>query len=307
MHEDKSHLNTRANCPVEQLEWFVNNTLSVEEYNAVEMHLKCCVACRQEVAEWADIRVVLQIANTLTPLPRADLFCRIEQQINTSLSRSWMEEIAHFISQRWAILFEHCSVQLRLIRRDLWWMPLLIVPLSIFFAFIPSTGPDRMSIQAFMASLITALGMAVFYGQETDPAREMILVTPTSPRLMLSVRCCLVFCYNLLINLVGVLPFVIAHTAITPTWFIANWLAPLCFLTAVTFFVCNVVNAPAAVLLCAFIGIMRLISNLQNIPETYIQQRYESFWHQGTLLFTLSVCVVVMTLVFYNRRELLRI
>ena len=56
----------RSACPVEQLEWFANHTLSVEEQRIVEAHLEQCAACREEVATLRELRLSLRSASLRT-------------------------------------------------------------------------------------------------------------------------------------------------------------------------------------------------------------------------------------------------
>ncbi len=303
MHDKAFLSSSRSACPIEQLSWYINQALSAEERAEVETHLAECAACRLDVADWDNVREAMHTVSMFTPQPRADLFSLLEQEIYRSEPRSLIRQLPQVIYRGGSIVFEHLWAQLRLIRRDLWWMPLILLPLIALLAITPYHWQNRASILAFTGALITALCMAFLYGQETDPTREMTLVTPTSPRLILCMRSCVVFGYNLLINLVGVLPIMLAHNAITPTWFLVNWLAPLCCLAAIALLVSTLINATTAVFVCTLLWVLRALSDPYMIHITFLPQQYEDFWHQGPLLFAIAAVAVGLTFLCLERRE----
>ncbi|HLI71732.1 MAG TPA: zf-HC2 domain-containing protein [Ktedonobacteraceae bacterium] len=304
---------SRADCPVDRLEWFVNGTLPVSEQAAVEEHLSWCTSCQAEIRNWTALRQALQSVSAQTPEPRADLFMLIEQQLDAQPAViSWFG-LPGLLQAGWSALTvcgEHLRAQARLLRRELFWMPLVFVPLVSLIVYLPpwrhSPGPA-----ALLAALFTALGMAFLYGQEVDPAREMTLVTLTSPRLVLGVRCCLVFGYDLLLNCGLVLPFLAVQGIIMPAWFLANWLAPLCCLSAIALLLSILTNASAAVLICLALWALRLFGVVQGfligggqpLPQVPVLQQYESFWHQGLLLFAVAALAIFLAFVLIERKE----
>lgn len=297
---DEEH-SSRSNCPVDRLVWFVNRTLSPEEQAAVEVHLNECMACQAEVAAWTELRLSMREVSLQTPEPRADLFARVEGQLGaTSTVTFWLRSL---LQTCWFILTvcgEHLWAQARLIRRDLFWMPLCLVPPAFLLIYLPRDGVNTL---ALLAALLTALGVAFLYGHEVDPAREVMLVTPTSPRLVLGIRCCLVFGYDLLINCGLILPILASHGLVTPAWFLANWLTPLLCLSALALLLSILVNAGSAVCACALLWALRLSDSRSIIQEAPWQQQYESFWHQGPLLFAIAVLAVLLTFVVLERKE----
>ncbi len=305
---------SRSTCPVDQLEWFVNQTLSVKQRAVVAAHLAQCATCRAEVEAWTELRQALRRVSTQTPEPRADLFIQIEQQLDMLPSPAPLFRLRSLLQAckfTLTICGEHFLAQARLIRRDLFWMPLFFVPLACSIVYLPPQWQHMPDVAALLAALLTALGMAFLYGQEVDPAREMTLVTLTSPRLVLGVRCCLVFGYDLLLNCGLVLPFLASHSTATPAWFLANWLAPLCCLSAIALLLSILVNASTAVLSCIFLWALRMLNSVQALffgsaqtfSEAAWQQHYESFWHQGPLLFVLAGLTVLLAFVVLERKE----
>lgn len=307
------HHFSRSTCPVDQLEWLVNRTLSAEEQAAVEAHLAGCASCQAEVRAWTKLRQAMRGVSAQTPEPRSDLFMRIEQQIDLRPSVPPWFRLHLLLQACWFALTvcgEHFWAQARLIRRDLFWMPLFIVPLVSLIVYLPPSQHSP-GTAALLAALLTALGMAFLYGQEVDPAREMTLVTLTSPLLVLGMRCCLVFGYDLLLNCGLVLPFLAVQGIVTPTWFLANWLAPLCCLSAIALLLSILVNASTAVLVCIALWALRLFSSVQSfllgggqtLPQTPGLQQYENFWHQGPLLVIVAALALLLSFILLERKE----
>ncbi len=206
---------------------------------------------------------------------------------------------------------EHVLAQARLIRRDLFWMPFFIVPLVVVMVFLSGPWPQATNTAALVATLLTALGMAFLYGQPVDPAREIALVTRTSPRLVLGVRWGVVFGYDLLINCGLVLPCLAWHGLVTPAWFLINWLAPLCCLSAITLLLSILVNAGTAVFVCILLWALRLLGSVQALllggspplSEPIWQRSYEGFWHQGLLLFVVAFLAMLLAFSLVERKE----
>lgn len=300
------HHFSRSHCPVEQLEWFANGTLSAEEQAAVAAHLMECAACRTEVAAWSELRQTMHRVSAHTPEVRADLFAQIERQLDELTSPVPEKRLHTLLATCRPVLLaciDHVQAQARLIRHDLFWLPLLLLPLIGWMVTQPRSFPQVPGIAALLAALLTAFGFAFLYGQEVDPARELTLVTPTSPRLVLGVRFCLVFGYDLLLNCGLILPFLLWKGLATPSWFLGNWLAPLCCLSAIALLLSVLVNARTAVGVCTLLWSIRLLDSLHILQDVAWQQVYERFWRQGPLLFGIALMALLLAFMVLERKE----
>lgn len=303
----------RAACPTDQLRWYANRTLPPEDYAAVAAHVAECAACQAEAQEWAELRQALRGVAAQTPEPTAELFALIERRLNAEPERAVAARLRGWLQGAQAALEvagQHLLAQVRLLRRDLFWTPLLIAPVVIMVAYLPAPGAQAARAAALLAALIAALGMAFLSGQRADPAREIALATPTSPRLTLGVRLFVVFGYDLLINCGLALPFLALHGVVTPVWFVANWLAPLCLLSAVALLLSVALNASVAALICALLWALRLVSDVQtfllgggaSVPTLW-QRQYEAFWRQGPLLFVVAGLATLLAFSLVERKE----
>ena len=114
-----------------------------------------------------------------------------------------------------------------------------------------------------------------------------------------------------LLNCGLILPFLALHGIITPAWFLANWLAPLCCLSAIALLLSIVINTSTAVFTCCILWGLRLLNSVsmlfsggtQPLPEAPWQQQYESFWHQGPLLFVITLLAVSLAFIVLERKE----
>ncbi len=295
----------RTRCPVDRLAWYANRTLAAADRAAVTAHLAGCPACRADVAAWDALGQTLGAVRALTPAPRADLFARIEQRIDRAAAAPPRAAGPLLAAGRLAgqVAAAHVAAQVRLIRRDLFWMPLLLVPLTVVLACFPQAGAEAPETVAMLATLVAALGIAFLYGQEVDPARELVLVTPTSPRLVLAIRCGLVFGYDLLLNWGLAIPFLAGLGVITPDWFVANWLAPLACLSAVALLLSVTVNPAAAVAACVLLWGLRLLAQMDLLGDLPGPRSYEGLWHQTPLLFVAAGLAVVLAFALLERGE----
>lgn len=301
-----------STCPLDQLEWFVNHTLPAEEQALVAAHLATCAACQQRVAALSELRQAMQDVGARTPAARADLFAQIERRLDAASSPA--ARLRPVLLACWGAVTvdgEHLWAQARLIRRDLFWAPLVILPLVGAVVFLPPPWGLSPGAAALLAALLTALGVAFLYGPQVDPAREVTLATPTSPLLVLGARCCVIFGYDLLLNCGLVLPFLATQRVVTPAWFLANWLAPLCALSAIALLLSVLLNAYVAALICVILWALRLapgvqaflLASTQPLPEASWQRVYEAFWSQASLLLVVAVLAALLAFVVLERRE----
>ncbi len=86
-----------------------------------------------------------------------------------------------------------------------------------------------------VAPLVAACGVAFLYGIDSDPAIELELATPVSPRLILLARLALLFGFNLAITLACSLGLTLTQSSISLMPLIVSWLVPMTFLSALAF------------------------------------------------------------------------
>ena len=142
----------------------------------------------------------------------------------------------------WAVL----GAQARVLRRELWTASAFVMALGTLLTWgLPAPGaaaPDAFLPLALLAPMIAAVGVALVYGAATDPASELELALPVSPRLLLLARLVLVFGFDLALGLSASLLLATTRAGVHFEVLVLAWLAPMAFLAALSFFITAVWN-----------------------------------------------------------------
>lgn len=132
----------------------------------------------------------------------------------------------------WLVL----RAQLRIVHRLTWVAGGLVMALGFVVTLIlyrPGTGAELPFV--VIAPLVAALGVAFLYGLDVDPALELQLATPVSPRLILLARLTLVFGFNLAVGVACSAALALFPTGLSVWSIVLAWLAPMAFLSALAF------------------------------------------------------------------------
>jgi hypothetical protein len=127
--------------------------------------------------------------------------------------------------------------QIRLVHPATWAASGLVIALGalVSLAFYQSSQTGAELPFVFVAPLVAACGVAFLYGLDADPALELQLATPISPRVILLARLALLFGFNLTITLVCSVLLSLAQAQISLVPLVVAWLAPMTFLSALAF------------------------------------------------------------------------
>jgi hypothetical protein len=210
----------------ELLPFYVNQTLNEEDIALVQLHLKTCAECRQELELWGEIADVtaavdrLAVPSRLSPLVHAGLSRRpsLRQAAASALHLIWSQRV--FIAGSWllpsvgSLIGCAALIAIFLIYQAEEWVN---VPL---FAIVP-VG----------AALITAF----LYTFEDDPASELIAATPTSLATLLFARLSLALSAVSLMGFIGSLLAALLGNSLHSLFaLIGVWLGPMLLLSALT-------------------------------------------------------------------------
>jgi hypothetical protein len=145
--------------------------------------------------------------------------------------------ISHLLSDlrnSWPLLLIHS--QLRVVRAEIWTASALVMALGAVVTLAltqPGTGGTLPFV--LVAPFVAALGVSFLYGPAVDPALEIELTTPVSPRLVLLARLALVFGFDLILSLVASAALAVVRPDISLWSLVSAWLAPMTFLSALAF------------------------------------------------------------------------
>lgn len=171
---------------------------------------------------------LLRLAAWRAPEPQPAQIARVAASLAAALPtpRGRSRGLAGRAVRGWGI----ASRQVRLIHPAVWLgSALAIAGVALYAAAFGGAAGAR--ALAFAVPLVAAGGAAFLYGAEADPAIEVALATPSSPRGILLSRAALVFGWDLLLALGATVPVAAAHH--TSIWSLAAlWLGPAALLSS---------------------------------------------------------------------------
>jgi hypothetical protein len=182
-------------------------------------------------AEEADrlLSVIQHLSDWPVPTPTAQETDRLMQALSASLP-------ARRSSHAWMLTGWLLRAQLQVVQQEIWLASALVMVLGLFvtLALQPGPAPEMLPL-VWVAPLVAAVGVAFLYGPTADPALEIELAAPVSPRLVVLARLLLVFTFDLILGLVNSVVIVLLHGG-WPLWpLVLLWLAPMTFLAALAF------------------------------------------------------------------------
>jgi hypothetical protein len=161
----------------------------------------------------------------------------------------------------WLVL---CS-QLRVVQHEIWAATAIVMGLGtlVTLGYSISNATDVTLPFVLIAPIAAAAGIAFLYGPSVDPALEIELTTPVSPRQVLVARLTLVFGFDLVFGLVGSAILSLLRTDISFWPLVSAWLAPMAFLSSLAFLMTTLTLDPGMSLL-ACLGLW-IIENLTRL------------------------------------------
>lgn len=174
----------------------------------------------------------------------AKLIARLEAELPVRNPQSAIRRL----QSSWPLLL--LRSQLRVVRGEIWAASALVMALGLVVT-LAIVSAEQAWLLVLIAPVVTAVGVAFIYGPDVDPALEIELATPASPRLVLLARLALIFGFNLIMGLAAsvILSRVSAEVAFWPL--VSTWLAPMTFLSALAFVLTVfTTNSLTAAILC---------------------------------------------------------
>ena len=154
--------------------------------------------------------------------------------------------------------------QIKIVRSEIWLASLLIMALGLLVTLV-DYGTLLALPFVLSAPVVAAIGMALIYGTDADPALEIELATPVSSRLLLLARLALVFGFDLVIGLFASAFIVETHADLAFWPLVTGWLGPMAFLSALSFFSAALSNEPSVGILVS-LGLWIIFNVMRLIP-----------------------------------------
>jgi anti-sigma factor RsiW len=274
------------------LPFYVSGALDVDQIRVVEAHLAGCSGCREELELWKLVSAeIVSGDRELTPPPG------IAGRALESGSRPKPSRLR----QAWGILM----AQRPLVRREIWPASALVMLLGYLAAVISG----QQGALLIVAPLVAAAGLASIYGPENDPAFELALATPISPRQILLARIALVFGYDLILAAAASLGLYPLMPGLPLGTLILSWLAPMAFLSSAALLLSLWVGANNALALAYLGWLGQYIAGgiARNTPMAPTIQgallAYEAVWRQPLALFGLAAILGFLAVWSAGRQE----
>lgn len=278
---------------------YLNDTLDLRDGERVRRHLVHCEACQLELASWETFRDVTRDAATTASSPSPAVFSRILAEIESTpaLVVSAQHHTRPFEIPQMAAFWHVLLRQPRLIHRGIWAASTIAMIFTTVYAAVLWTlhGP---SVLAIFLPAIAAGGIAFLYGPEADPALEMTLTMPTSPRVTLLCRIVLLLGYDLVLAFGATVLVAILHGE-APAALITTWLGPLALLSAGSLLV-SLVFGPIIAATGAFAV---WLAQFFQLDATYaVRLTSAPFWQTNPLTLSLAAFLLILAL-FYAPKQ----
>lgn len=239
--------------------------------------------------------VIRQLENWKAPAPAAEDTLRITGTLNRLLKDHQKNTLSHRLHLGWLVL----RSQLRVVQSELWTASAIVLALGTLVTLAYShTGALNVTLPfVLIAPVVAAGGIAFLYGSSLDPALEIELTTPISPRQVMFARLVLVFGFDLLFGLAGsaILSLLRVNLSFWP--FVSAWLAPMTFLSSLAFLLMTMtLDSTLNQLICLGLWILQNMTRLVPgihwpfpLPDLTAAAAQPWLWLVAVLLFSMAL------------------
>lgn len=206
------------------------------------------------------------------------------------------------LNLQWAWLL--LRSQVRLVHPATWAASGLVIALGalVTLAFYQPTQTGTELPFVLIAPLVAACGVAFLYGLEADPALELQLATPISPRVVLLARLALLFGFNLAVTLACSIVLALAQVQISLIPLVTAWLAPMTFLSALAFLLSVLFfDSLASVLISLLLWVGVALRRFVDLPTFILPNLLQPSFYPVMLIS--APLLVLLALILADREE----
>ncbi len=262
---------------------------------------------QREPQEWEVLRQAMLTSNARLPDPSPAVLQRALAQISAAQQPLKHISITADGWQRhpFAGLFLLIRRQIPLIGQSIWAASAIVLAVGVIVAFLfPRAGGPGPELLALAAPIVAAVGIALLYGPEHDPATELECVTPTSPALILLARLVLVYGYDLLLTLAASVVFWLVIGDIALSGLILSWLVPMLFLSALALALSVLWSSQGAIVVAFGLwGLRVLVLTHEHGITADFAGFSNALWSNQALLILLAVICVGLAFFRVMRQE----
>ena len=276
----------------EQLILYTANQLDEAERTRFEKHLAGCAECQADLRLWKTVAGEIIASDSAEPAP-------------VQLAERALERIHQPAALRLAFrrVIQLLRSQAFLVQREMWPATASVMALGVIIASISGHA----EFIYFIAPLVAAASLSILFGPEHDSAYELALSTPTSSWKLLLARLSIVSAYNLMLALAAVLLLMIAFPPGLLGTLVLGLLAPMAFLSILALLLSIWIGTSNAITIAYVFWLMQyvpyhLVGTWMASPAwiSFIRA-YQTLWQSPTLLFALSVPLLLLALWSANR------
>jgi len=190
--------------------------------------------------------------------------------------------------------------QARLIHIGLWVASALCVACVTLYAALKYQG--GLTTLAVALPMIAAAGAAFIYGREADPALEVALATPASPRAILLSRVGLVFGYDVALGLVATAIVALTHGENVASA-IALWLGPSALLASGALLLSLLLGPLVSVVSAASIWLAQFVQLQNTGGASDLHLTLDPLWGANWLTLALAAVLLLLAVIYAPRQE----
>ena len=233
---------------------------------------------RQDLGEGDEVGELLPVLQRLArwqaPVPTSQETARLVEALLPALptqavrGAGWWDRLGAWWP--WLLL----RAQAKVVRGEIWVASALVIAVGTLVTLLADGGASSASALplTLVAPVVAAVGISFLYGAESDPALELELATPTSPRLVLLARLVLVYGFDLGLGLAGSVALAMLMPEVSLWPLVTTWLAPMSALSALAFLL-TVLSRDATLGTLTSLGLWALQSVLRIVDPAFVHLR----------------------------------
>lgn len=294
--------------PIDLLADLAAGRLDPEHAPAVRAHLSGCAECRAELEAWRGIADAARSSVAEVRVPEAlgaAIVARVAAEGSAAGARRRSD-----LGSRFAWLRSFVVAQVPLVRRDIWPATAVIMFIGAAISLLTASDSVPGAALALFAPLAAAVGIALIHGQENDPALELAVATPTSPRLVVVARLVVVLAWDLALALAASAVLVVANGPAVFLPIVTLWLGPMLFLGALTLLLSLFMSSSVAIGVAAVLWVLRAVQLTREVELHRfgaLTASLDTIWQTTPLTLCLAALLLLVAVAVVPTRDRLSV